>query len=105
MLYVAGLIQWHMRPFELERVPKSQKALEKFKRLIGEKMYNDVMVLHEADIKAKGTDAEDASWSVQCVEESLKQYTHALITNHLALCVRNAAISVFSQSLSPVGRR
>ena len=39
------------------------------------------------------------------VEESLKQYTHALITNHLALCVRNAAISVFSQSLSPVGRR
>ena len=61
VLYVAGLIQWHMRPFELERVPKSQKALEKFKRLIGEKMYNDVMVLHEADIKAKGTDAEDAA--------------------------------------------
>lgn len=61
VLYVAGLIQWHMRPFELERVPKSQKALEKFKRLIGEKMYNDVMALHEADIKAKGTDAEDAA--------------------------------------------
>lgn len=61
VLYVAGLIQWHMRPFELERAPKSQKALEKFKRLIGEKMYNDVMVLHEADIKAKGTDAEDAA--------------------------------------------
>lgn len=61
VLYVAGLIQWHMRPFELERVPKSQKALEKFKRLIGEKMYNDVMALHEADIKAKGADAEDAA--------------------------------------------
>ena len=28
---------------------------------IGEKMYNDVMALHEADIKAKGTDAEDAA--------------------------------------------
>lgn len=42
-------------------MPKSQKALDKFKRLIGEKMYNDVMVLHEADIKAKGADAEDAA--------------------------------------------
>lgn len=61
VLYVVGLIQWHMRPFELERVPKSKKALDKFKRLIGEKMYNDVMVLHEADIKAKGADAEDAA--------------------------------------------
>lgn len=51
-LYVANLIQWHMRPFELERVPQSKKAVDKFRRLIGNKMFADVMLLHEADVKS-----------------------------------------------------
>lgn len=51
-LYIANVIQWHMRPFELERVPHAEKAMQKFKRLIGEKMFTDVMLLHEADKKA-----------------------------------------------------
>ena len=59
VLYVAGLIQWHMRPFKLERVPHAEKAAAKFKRLIGDKMYADVMALHEADIKAKMAPAEE----------------------------------------------
>ena len=59
VLYVAGVIQWHMRPFELERVPHAEKAAAKFKRLIGDKMYADVMALHEADIKAKMAPAEE----------------------------------------------
>ena len=33
--------------------PTPKKAAAKFKRLIGDKMYADVMALHEADIKAK----------------------------------------------------
>lgn len=59
VLYVAGVIQWHMRPFELKRVPHAEKAAAKFKRLIGDKMYADVMALHEADIKAKMAPAEE----------------------------------------------
>ena len=59
VLYVAGVIQWHMRPFELERVPHAEKSVAKFKRLIGDKMYADVMALHEADIKAKMAPAEE----------------------------------------------
>lgn len=59
VLYVAGVIQWHMRPFELERVSHAEKAAAKFKRLIGDKMYADVMALHEADIKAKMAPAEE----------------------------------------------
>lgn len=54
-LYIAAVIQWHMRPFELERDPHSEKAILRFKKLVGEKMYSDIMTLHEADIKAKGT--------------------------------------------------
>lgn len=34
-------------------------AVAKFKRLIGDKMYADVMALHEADIKAKMAPAEE----------------------------------------------
>lgn len=51
-LYIANVIQWHMRPFELERVPKSLRAMDKFRRLIGEKMFADVMLLHDADVRA-----------------------------------------------------
>lgn len=52
-LYIANVIQWHMRPFELEKVPNPDKAMGNFKRLVGEDIYNDVMLLHSADIKAK----------------------------------------------------
>lgn len=54
-LHIASIIQWHMRPFELERDPKSKRATEKFKKLVGRKLYADIMALHKADIKAKGT--------------------------------------------------
>lgn len=54
-LYVANIIQHHMRPFELERDPKSAKARKRFKKLLGSKLYSDVMKLHAADIEAKGT--------------------------------------------------
>lgn len=53
-LYIATVIQWHMRPFELERVSNSTKAKKKFKNLVGDKLYEDIMTLHKADIKAKG---------------------------------------------------
>lgn len=52
-LYVANVIQWHMRPFELEKVPNPDRAMDKFKSLVGEQLYEDVMLLHQADIKAK----------------------------------------------------
>ena len=54
-LYIANIIQWHMRPFELERDPHSGKAQKRFKKLVGNKLYSDVMKLHAADIEAKGT--------------------------------------------------
>ena len=49
-LEIAGLINWHMRPFAWE---KSDRAKQKDRTLIGEDMYNDLMLLHEADIHAK----------------------------------------------------
>lgn len=49
-LKVAGLINCHMRPFAWEQ---SDKARQKDRALIGEKMYNNLMLLHEADIHAK----------------------------------------------------
>lgn len=54
-LYIAAIIQWHMRPFELEREPVSPKAVKKFKRLVGRQLYADIMALHKADIQAKGS--------------------------------------------------
>lgn len=50
-LYIASIIQWHMRPFELEKA--TAKAVERFRRLVGDKLYGDVMLLHKADVKAK----------------------------------------------------
>ena len=46
-LYVACLINWHMRP--CTAWDKSEKAREKDRKLIGEKMYQDILLLHEAD--------------------------------------------------------
>ena len=53
-LYVANIIQFHMKPFEIERSPNPFKATEKFKALVGAQLYKDVMLLHRADVLAKG---------------------------------------------------
>ena len=46
--YIASLINWHMHPYLGWK--QSEKAKERDKRLIGEKMYKDIMILHEADL-------------------------------------------------------
>ena len=47
MVYVCGLIQYHMRPY----MAKTERAVERLKSLVGEKMFSDLMILHEADKK------------------------------------------------------
>lgn len=49
-LRVATLINWHMRPHTAWK--QSEKAKERDRKLIGEEMYNDIMLLHEADLEA-----------------------------------------------------
>lgn len=49
-LYVAQLIQWHMHPYVQWK--DSEKAMERDKKLLGEDLFNDIMILHEADVKA-----------------------------------------------------
>lgn len=49
-LYVAQLIQWHMSPYTAWN--NSEKAMERDKKLLGEKLFNDIMILHEADVKS-----------------------------------------------------
>lgn len=44
----ANLIQWHMRPFNIE----TDKAKIKFLNLIGQEFYDELMLLHKADITA-----------------------------------------------------
>lgn len=51
-LHVATIINWHMRPYEIEKSPNPERLCEKFKSLVGERIYNDVMTLHEADLEA-----------------------------------------------------
>lgn len=46
-LYVAQLIQWHMRPYLAWE--QSEKAMKKDRKLLGEKLFHDVLLLHEAD--------------------------------------------------------
>lgn len=46
-LYVAQLIQWHMHPY-LSWV-QSQKSLNKDKKLLGKELFDDIMILHQAD--------------------------------------------------------
>jgi len=49
ILDICNLIQWHMRPFDI----KTDKARDKFIRLVGKKFYDRLMILHQADIEAK----------------------------------------------------
>lgn len=48
--YIASLINWHMRPYLGWK--QSEKAKERDKKLIGEMMYEDIMILHKADLAA-----------------------------------------------------
>lgn len=41
----AILIQWHMQPYNFEK----QKTIDKYKKLWGERLFNSIMLLHEAD--------------------------------------------------------
>jgi len=45
ILRVSALIQWHMQPYFIE----TEKAKKKFLNIVGEKMYNDIMLIHECD--------------------------------------------------------
>lgn len=49
-LYIAALINWHMRPFLAW--DKSEKAKEKDRKMLGDTMFNDILRLHEADLYA-----------------------------------------------------
>lgn len=46
-LYIASLINWHMRPYLGWK--ESKKARERDKKLIGDEMYQDIMILNECD--------------------------------------------------------
>lgn len=49
-LYVAQLIQWHMRPYLAWE--QSDKAMQKDRKLLGECLFNDICLLHAADVSA-----------------------------------------------------
>ena len=46
----AILIQWHMQPYFWEKDElKGEKQMSKYKKLWGDKLFNDIMLLHKAD--------------------------------------------------------
>lgn len=49
-LYIAQLVQWHMRPYLAWE--HSEKSMQKDKKLLGETLFNDICLLHEADLAA-----------------------------------------------------
>lgn len=59
ILQIANYIQWHMRPFEIEKSDNRTKSANKFSHLIGGEIYWDIMRLHEADVAAKGKPKDD----------------------------------------------
>lgn len=50
ILEISNLIYYHMHPFLSWK--ESQKAREKDKKLLGEEMFNKIMLIHEADLAA-----------------------------------------------------
>lgn len=42
---IIQLINWHMRPYHW----KEEKTINKYKKLLGEQFFNDLMLIHEAD--------------------------------------------------------
>lgn len=51
-VYIANLIYYHMHPFLQWK--QSKKVRERDKKLLGEKMYSDIMKIHKADVVASG---------------------------------------------------
>jgi hypothetical protein len=49
ILNICNLIQWHMQPFFIE----TDKAKNKFIRLVGQEFYDRLMILHQSDMDAK----------------------------------------------------
>lgn len=49
-LYVAILIFWHMRPYLAWK--QSEKAMQKDRKLLRKTLFNDICLLHEADVHA-----------------------------------------------------
>ena len=47
MLSICNFIQWHMRPYDIER--SGGNGRDKFIKLVGREFYDDLMLLHEAD--------------------------------------------------------
>jgi len=47
-LKIANYIQWHMQPFFTD----SDKSKEKYRKLWGDQFYDDIMLLHKADLDA-----------------------------------------------------
>lgn len=47
----AIIVMWHMQPYFWEK-DSNEKMHNKYRKLWGEKLYNDIMKLHEADKKA-----------------------------------------------------
>ena len=50
-LLVAVIIRWHMQPYFWEK-DNNEKLHNKYRKLWGEGLYNDIMLLHEADKNA-----------------------------------------------------
>lgn len=50
MSYVTNLIFYHMHPYLAWK--QSERAKERDKKLLGDKMFDDIMLLHEADVSA-----------------------------------------------------
>ena len=50
MSYVTNLIFYHMHPYLAWK--QSERAKERDRKLLGDKMFNDIMLLHEADLAA-----------------------------------------------------
>ena len=49
LLEITNYIQWHMRPFDLHSAKSKLKAV----KLFGQKFYDNLLLLHEADTMAK----------------------------------------------------
>ena len=48
---VATLIRWHTQPYFWER-DNNEKMHNKYKKLWGEELYNNLQLLHKADVNA-----------------------------------------------------
>lgn len=51
-LEVALLIRWHMAPFAVKHSDNPGKTERKFKNLLGDDIWNKVMILHDCDLQA-----------------------------------------------------